>query len=135
MRVRKLLVMAMLTFPMVGMAQSTYEQIGTSTDDAVQLENMSVNPTYQQWLGQYEEVGQKINDISEQYQKEVNKRGYPKKKTVQKKIELVSQYISLLTQERDMPELNQNLDVKKVNRKITLWQDQLEGLTRLLKKI
>lgn len=90
---------------------------------------------FQQWLGQYEECGRKINEVSEQYQREVDKRGYPKKKTVQAKMALVNQYISLLKQERDSPELNQDLDVEKVNSKISMWQSQLEGLSALLKKI
>ena len=66
---------------------------------------------------------------------QIDKRGYPKKKTVQAKMELVSQYIYLLKQERDTPDLNQNLDVQKVNDKINLWQSQLDGLANLLKKI
>ncbi|WP_257880272.1 hypothetical protein [Prevotella denticola] len=32
-------------------------------------------------------------------------------------------------------ELNQDLDVEKVNSKISMWQSQLEGLSALLKKI
>jgi len=119
---------------MMGMAQSGYEEVNDSTPKA-KLENMKVNAAYQQWLGQYEEVGRKINDISEQYQREVDKRGYPKKKTVQRKIELVSQYIDLLKQQRDTPDLNQNLDTEKLNSKISMWQSQLDGLTALLKKI
>lgn len=106
-----------------------------SSDNKTPLENKTVNPVYQQWLSQYVEVGRKINDISAQYQREIDKRGYPKKKTVQAKMELVSQYIYLLKQERDTPELNQNLDVQKVNDKISLWQSQLDGLANLLKKI
>jgi len=127
MRVKRLLFVALIAFPMMGMAQSRYEEVNDSTPKA-KLENMKVNAAYQQWLGQYEEVGRKINDISEQYQREVDKRGYPKKKTVQRKIELVSQYI-------DLPDLNQNLDTEKVNSKISMWQSQLDGLTALLKKI
>ena len=134
MRVKRLLFVALIAFPMMGMAQSGYEEVNDSTPKA-KLENMKVNAAYQQWLGQYEEVGRKINDISEQYQREVDKRGYPKKKTVQRKIELVSQYIDLLKQQRDTPDLNQNLDTKKVNSKISMWQSQLDGLTALLKKI
>ena len=48
---------------------------------------------------------------------------------------LVNQYISQLKQERDSPELDQDLDVEKVNSKIGMWQSQLEGLSALLKKI
>lgn len=134
MRVKKLLVMALIALPTMVMAQSTYEPVGGS-DNKTPLENKTVNPVYQQWLSQYVEVGRKINDISAQYQREIDKRGYPKKKTVQAKMELVSQYIYLLKQERDTPELNQNLDVQKVNDKINLWQSQLDGLANLLKKI
>ena len=134
MRVKRLLVVALIAFPMMCMAQSRYEEDNDSTPKA-KLENMKVNAAYQQWLGQYEEVGRKINDISEQYQREVDKRGYPKKKTVQRKIELVSQYIDLLKQQRDTPDLNQNLDTEKINSKISMWQSQLDGLTALLKKI
>ena len=134
MRVKRLLFVALIAFPMMGMAQSGYEEVNDSTPKA-KLENMKVNAAYQQWLGQYEEVGRKINDISEQYQREVDKRGYPKKKTVQRKIELVSQYIDLLKQQRDTPDLNQNLDTEKVNSKISMWQSQLDSLTALLKKI
>ena len=134
MRVKRLLFVALIAFPMMSMAQSRYEEVNDSTPKT-KLENMKVNAAYQQWLGQYEEVGRKINDISEQYQREVDKRGYPKKKTVQRKIELVSQYIDLLKQQRDTPDLNQNLDTKKVNSKISMWQSQLDGLTALLKKI
>lgn len=134
MRVKKLLVMALIALPTMVMAQSTYEPVGSS-DNKTPLENKTVNPVYQQWLSQYVEVRRKINDISAQYQREIDKRGYPKKKTVQAKMELVSQYIYLLKQERDTPELNQNLDVQKVNDKISLWQSQLDGLANLLKKI
>ena len=134
MRVKKLLVMALIALPTMVMAQSTYEPVGSS-DNKTPPENKTVNPVYQQWLSQYVEVGRKINDISAQYQREIDKRGYPKKKTVQAKMELVSQYIYLLKQERDTPELNQNLDVQKVNDKISLWQSQLDGLANLLKKI
>ena len=134
MRVKRLLFVALIAFPMMSMAQCRYEEVNDSTPKA-KLENMKVNAAYQQWLGQYEEVGRKINDISEQYQREVDKRGYPKKKTVQRKIELVSQYIDLLKQQRDTPDLNQNIDTEKVNSKISMWKSQLDGLTALLKKI
>lgn len=134
MRVKKLLVMALMACPVMGMAQSTYEQISDPAG-TTQVENKKVSEAFQQWLSQYEECGRKINEVSEQYQREVEKRGYPKKKTVQAKMALVNQYISLLKQERDSPDLNQDLDVEKVNSKINMWQIQLEGLAALLKKI
>ena len=134
MRVKKLLVIALMAFPMMGMAQSSYEQKSDSAN-TTQFENKQNSAAYQQWLSQYEECGRKINTISEQYQREVEKRGYPKKKTVKAKIALVNQYIGLLQQQRDSPELNQGVDLDKVNSKITMWQEQLAGLTALLKKI
>ena len=134
MRVKKLLVIALMAFPMMGMAQSSYEQKSDSAN-TTQFENKQNSATYQQWVSQYEECGRQINTISEQYQREVEKRGYPKKKTVKAKIALVNQYIGLLQQQRDSPELNQGVDLDKVNSKITMWQEQLAGLTALLKKI
>lgn len=128
------MVMALMACPLMGMAQSTYEQIGDPAG-TTQVENKKVSEAFQQWLSQYEECGRKINEVSEQYQREVEKRGYPKKKTVQAKMALVNQYISLLKQERDSPDLNQDLDIEKVNSKINMWQSQLEGLAALLKKI
>jgi len=134
MRVKKLLVVALMAFPMMGIAQSSYEQKSDSAN-TTQFENKQNSAAYQQWLSQYEECGRQINTISEQYQREVEKRGYPKKKTVKAKIALVNQYIGLLQQQRDSPELNQGVDLDKVNSKITMWQEQLAGLTALLKKI
>jgi len=134
MRVKKLWVIAFLPLPMMGMAQSSYKQIGESAN-TTQFENKQNSAAYQQWLSQYEECGQRINAISEQYQKEVDKRGYPKKKTIKAKIALVNQYISLLQQQRDLPELNQGVDLDKVNSKISMWQEQLQGLIALLKKV
>ena len=134
MRVKKLLVIALMAFPMMGIAQSSYEQKSDSAN-TTQFENKQNSAAYQQWLSQYEECGRQINTIPEQYQREVEKRGYPKKKTVKAKIALVNQYIGLLQQQRDSPELNQGVDLDKVNSKITMWQEQLTGLTALLKKI
>ena len=134
MRVKKIWVIAFLPLPMMGMAQSSYKQIGESAN-TTQFENKQNSAAYQQWLSQYEECGQRINAISEQYQKEVDKRGYPKKKTIKAKIALVNQYISLLQQQRDSSELNQGVDLDKVNSKISMWQEQLQGLTALLKKV
>lgn len=131
------IIAAALLMPAVACtAQSSYENISDTAQVATSnTENLSIDSYYQQWLSQYEDVGQKINDISEQYQKEVDKRGYPKKKTVQQKITLVEQYIKLLQEELNDSRLNQNLDTKKVQDKITLWQDQLAALNNLLTKI
>lgn len=130
MKKQHLLVMvAVSLLPMMTMAQSTVEALGSIT------EQTDYNPTYQQWLAQYESVGNAINEISAQYQAEVDRRGYPKKKTVKKKIALVEQYVQLLQQQLSSPELNQNIDTQKVERKINEWQTQLDDLNALLKKI
>lgn len=130
------MLMAMLSLPMAGMAQSSVERIGRDTVAVVGgLENMTVGSVYQDWLARYEEVGNQINEVSEQYQREVDKRGYPKKKTVQRKISLVEQYVQLLEEQLDTPALNESLDVEKVKRKIADWNEQLEGLRNLLEKI
>ena len=49
MRVKKLLVIALLALPMMGMAQSSYEQIGESAS-ITQFENKQNSAAYQQWL-------------------------------------------------------------------------------------
>ena len=99
------------------------------------VENLKVDAYYQEWLADYEETGTKINEISETYQKEVDRRGYPKKKTVRAKMEAVKHYIELLEQQLTDPRLNQNIDTLKINKKIELWKQQYEGLGYLLKKI
>ena len=49
--------------PLMGMAQSTYEQIGDPAG-MTQVENKKVSEAFQQWLSQYEECGRKINEVS-----------------------------------------------------------------------
>ena len=130
------MVMAMLSLPMASMAQSSVECVdGDTVAVAYEVENKTVGSVYQDWLSRYEEVGSQINEISEQYQREVDKRGYPKKKTVQKKISLVEEYVRLLEEQLETPALNESLDVEKVKRKIADWNEQLEGLRNLLGKI
>ncbi len=135
MKSKYLVLVACLSLSMMTAAQSTIERIETMPVNVSNLKNLTVSPMYQEWLARYQQVGDAINAVSDQYQLEVNKYGYPKKKTIQKKIELVTQYITLLKQQRDSDELNQNLDVKKVENKIIMWEEQLNGLNYLLKKI
>ncbi|WP_077195889.1 hypothetical protein [Prevotella ihumii] len=135
MKSKYLVLVACLSLSMMAAAQSTIERIEATPVNVSNLKNLTVSPMYQEWLARYQQVGDAINAVSDQYQLEVNKYGYPKKKTIQKKIELVTQYITLLKQQRDSDELNQNLDVKKVENKIIMWEEQLNGLNYLLKKI
>ena len=60
MRVKKLLVIALMAFPMMGIAQSSYEQKSDSAN-TTQFENKQNSAAYQQWLSQYEECGRQIN--------------------------------------------------------------------------
>lgn len=96
---------------------------------------MQQNSFYQQWLMDYEATGNAINEVSEEYQAQVDKRGYPKKKTVKKKMALIEHYIDLLQTQLNDSRLNQDLDRGKVERKIGEWKSQYEDLQRLLKKI
>lgn len=114
---------------------SVYAQSEVQTIDVGQVENKQVDSYYQQWLSQYEQVGTQINEISAQYDKEVAKRGYPKKKTVKAKIELVKQYITLLETQLTDSRLNDNLDTGKVKNKIAEWKKQESDLETLLTKI
>lgn len=124
-----------------GFAQSTstYTPITSNDSDVAAVtkeNNLKLNSAYQEWLAQYEHVGNEINDVAEQIDEETaSKRGYPKKKTVQKKIGLVEEYIKLLQYQLDNPSVFPDLDKGKVSRKITEWQNHLVGLNTLVKKL
>lgn len=111
--------------------QSTVETLPTEQTSTYAADNAY----YQEWYAKYQEVGNQINTVSEKYQAEVEKRGYPKKKTVKAKMALVQQYIELLTEQLNDPRLSYNLDTKKVQDKIDMWNQQLSDLDKLLKKI
>lgn len=119
--------MALMFLPMTVQAQEL--------EKVESIENLSVDSYYQNWLADYEATGRGINEVSETFQKEVDKRGYPKKKTVKAKMEYVKHYIELLETQLSDPRLNQNIDTLKINKKIAQWKEQYEGLERLLKKI
>lgn len=130
-----------LCLAVAGQAQSTstYTPI-TSSDSDVQAvtneNNLKLNSDYLTWQSKYEQVGNEINEIAAQIDQETAKRGYPKKKTVKAKIALVQQYIELLQYERDNPSVFPfDLDTGKINNKISQWQEHLEGLQRLAKKV
>lgn len=118
---------------------STYSPISSKDSDVVAVtndNNLKLNSDYLKWQSQYEEVGNEINEVADQIDQETAKRGYPKKKTVKQKIALVEQYIQLLEYERDNPTVfPMDLDKGKINRKIEQWQEHLDGLNRLVKKI
>ena len=90
---------------------------------------------YQQWYTDYEQTGIKINDISTIYEQQIAKRGYPKKKTVKIKMELIEHYVQLLQNQLVDPRLNKDVDKEKIQRKIDEWQTQYVMLKALLKKI
>lgn len=105
-----------------GMAQSDYVSDKSSA-------------YYQQWYTDYEQTGIKINDISAIYEQQVAKRGYPKKKTVKVKMELIEHYVQLLQNQLVDPRLNKDVDKEKIQRKIDEWQTQYVMLKALMKKI
>ena len=118
---------------------STYSPISSNDSDVVavtNVNNLKLNSDYLNWQKQYEEVGSEINDVAAQIDQETAKRGYPKKKTVKQKIALVEKYIQLLQYEHDNPSVfPMDLDMGKIERKISEWQTHLYGLNRLVKKI
>lgn len=63
---------------------------------------------------------------------ETAKRGYPKKKTVKEKAELVDHYIFLLSTQLSDSLLNRFLDKEKAEQKLIFWQNYRQSLERLL---
>ncbi len=119
-----LFILALTCAPFSVQAQTQFNSYSYSSDSY-----------YQTWLADYEATGNAINEVSEVYQQEVDKRGYPKKKTVKKKIALIEHYVELLTTQLTDSRLNKDLDRGKVERKINEWNEQLSELQMLLKKI
>lgn len=131
--------------PLCATAQSTYENIqsegqtaqkqGTvSADDLASMANMTAEEKAyrQQFLKDLEETGQKINENAEQWAQETAKRGYPKKKTVKAKAELVDHYVFLLSTQLSDSRLNRFIDKEKVQDKITYWKNYREKLNSLM---
>lgn len=119
---------------------STYTPISPSDSDVAAVtneNNLKLNSDYQNWLSKYEEVGNEINDVAAEIDAQSAKKPYyPKKKTVKKKIALVEEYIKLLEYERDNASVFPiDLDKGKINRKISEWQNHLDGLNTLVKKL
>lgn len=137
---KKILALALALCTSVGLfaqsTASTYTPITSGDTDVAAVtneNNLKLNSDYLKWQSQYEQVGNEINDVAAQIDQETAKRGYPKKKTVKQKIALVEQYIQLLEYERDNPSVfPMDLDKGKINRKITEWQNHLDGLNRLV---
>lgn len=143
---RMVLAMVIAAFmPMGAMAQSTYESIqndgltaqkqGTvSAEDLASMANMTAEEKAyrQQFLKDLEETGQKINENAEQWAQETAKRGYPKKKTVKAKAELVDHYVFLLSTQLSDSRLNRFIDKEKVQDKITYWKNYREKLESLM---
>jgi uncharacterized protein YdbL (DUF1318 family) len=139
---RKILALTFAMAIVVGanaQSTSTYTPITQNDSDVAAVtneNNLKLNDEYLKWQSKYEEVGTEINDVAAQIDQETAKRGYPKKKTVKQKIALVEQYIQLLEYERDNPSIfPMDLDKGKIERKIAQWQEHLDGLNKLVKKI
>ena len=139
---RKILALTFAMAIVVGanaQSTSTYTPITQNDSDVAAVtneNNLKLNDEYLKWQSKYEEVGTEINDVAAQIDQETAKRGYPKKKTVKQKIALVEQYIQLLEYERDNQSIfPMDLDKGKIERKIAQWQEHLDGLNKLVKKI
>ena len=139
---RKILALTFAMAIVVGanaQSTSTYTPITQNDSDVAAVtneNNLKLNDEYLKWQSKYEEVGTEINDVAAQIDQETAKRGNPKKKTVKQKIALVEQYIQLLEYERDNPSIfPMDLDKGKIERKIAQWQEHLDGLNKLVKKI
>ena len=139
---RKILALTFAMAIVVGanaQSTSTYTPITQNDSDVAAVtneNNLKLNDEYLKWQSKYEEIGTEINDVAAQIDQETAKRGYPKKKTVKQKIALVEQYIQLLEYERDNPSIfPMDLDKGKIERKIAQWQEHLDGLNKLVKKI
>lgn len=139
---RKILALTFAMAIVVGanaQSTSTYTPITQNDSDVAAVtneNNLKLNDEYLKWQSKYEEVGTEINDVAAQIDQETAKRGYPKKKTVKQKIALVEQYIQLLEYERDNPSIfPMDLDKGKIERKIAQWQEHLDDLNKLVKKI
>lgn len=139
---RKILALTFAMAIVVGanaQSTSTYTPITQNDSDVAAVtneNNLKLNDEYLKWQSKYEEVGTEINDVAAQIDQETAKRGYPKKKTVKQKIALVEQYIQLLEYERDNPSIfPMDLDKGKIERKLAQWQEHLNGLNKLVKKI
>jgi len=115
------IVLSMLSMPLYSNAQS----VGTSN-------NTYKSAYYEQWRADYETTGAQINEISEVYDQQVAKRGYPKKKTVKAKMTLIEHYVQLLQTQLTDPRLNEDVDKGKIQRKIDEWQTQYVMLQALL---
>lgn len=131
--------------PLAAMAQSTYENINSdgstvkqqasvSLDDLTSTSEMTEEEkSYREkFLADLKATGEKINENADQWAAETAKNGYPKKKTVKAKAELVDHYIFLLSTQLSDSRLNRFIDKAKVQDKITYWQNYRKNLEKLM---
>lgn len=138
-----LIALTALAMPLAVSAQSvsTVEDLGQTdqqkTVSASELEaTASMTPEEKAYRDNFvkdlEEAGKKINENAEVWAEETARRGYPKKKTVKEKAELVDHYIFLLSTQLSDSRLNRFIDKQKVQDKITYWQNYREQLNKLM---
>lgn len=143
----KFVLLGLAVLPMSAFAQSTYENINTqqqattdsstATVSASELESAAgMTPEEKAYRDKFvadlQATGQKINENAEVWEQETSKRGYPKKKTVQEKANLVDHYIFLLSTQLSDSRLNRFIDKQKVQDKITYWQNYRQALNKLM---
>lgn len=133
--------MALAMLPVAAFAQSTYEPIGGTGSQAEQKAGISVDELLaagketaeekayrENFVADLQATARKINANSDQWAREIAKRGYPKKKTAREKAKLVEHYVFLLNTQLSDSRLNRFVDKQKVQEKITYWQNYLTKL-------
>lgn len=137
MKTRKFLVIAMALMPLTTLAQAIDDS--ATRQNTISLAELRTGQLteeekayLQDFMADLQNTADKINKNADQWAEETAKRGYPKKKTVKEKAELVDHYIFLLSTQLSDSTLNRFLDKEKVQQKLLFWQNYRESLERLL---
>lgn len=142
---KKVLVIALaaMVLPLTAAAQSSYEEINDTAkmqqhvvsinDLLAATQETAADKAYREsFTKDLTATAQKINENATQWAAETAKRGYPKKKTVKAKAELVDHYVFLLGTQLSDSRLNRFIDKAKVQDKITYWKNYREQLNKLM---
>lgn len=137
MKTRKFLVIAMALMPLTTLAQAIDDS--ATRQNTISLSELRTGQLteeekayLQDFMADLQNTADKINKNADQWAEETAKRGYPKKKTVKEKAELVDHYIFLLSTQLSDSTLNRFLDKEKAQQKLLFWQNYRESLERLL---
>lgn len=130
-------VIAMAFMPFAAVAQSVDNSaLQQNTISLSELQTSQLTEEEKAYLEDFkadlQNTAAKINENADQWAQETAKRGYPKKKTVKEKAELVDHYIFLLSTQLSDSLLNHFLDKEKAEQKLIFWQNYRQSLERLL---